>query len=87
MKSRRNYRRRKIEIKKSSGQYEVFSSKKLLNSLRFAGLNRGRAERIVREIKRDIRPGDTTKDIYRRAYNLVRKESLSSFFLSGSLTQ
>lgn len=75
MKSRRNYRRRKIEIKKSSGQYEVFSSKKLLNSLRFAGLNRGRAERIVREIKRDIRPGDTTKDIYRRAYNLVRKES------------
>lgn len=53
----------------------MFSPRKLHNSLRYAGLTKGRAERIVREVKKGIRPGDSTKDIFRHAYNLVRKES------------
>lgn len=76
MKKRKFFRRnRKIEIRKSTGKYEFFSPRKLQNSLQYAGLSRGRAQRIVQEVHRDISPGDTTKDVFRKAYSLIRKES------------
>lgn len=65
----------KVEIKKSHGGYEKFSPTKLYRSLQYAGLSRGTANRIVGEVKKDVSKGDSTKDIYRRAYSLIRRES------------
>lgn len=64
-----------VEVKKSNGNFEKFSPIKLNRSLQFAGLSKYRAAKIVEAVKKDISDGDSTKDIFKRAYNLVRKES------------
>ena len=73
MKKRNKFKR--IDILKSSGAYEHFSPQKLHNSLRLTGLSRDRANVIVEDVVKKIAPGDSTKDIFRHAYRLVRKES------------
>lgn len=65
-----------LEIKKSTGNMEKFSPAKLHRSLRFAGLSKRSANRIVDEVKREVYTGSSTKDIFRHAYNLVSRESM-----------
>lgn len=80
----------KVEIKKSHRGYEIFSPAKLHRSLQYAGLSRSRANRIVDEVKKNVSAGDSTKDIYRRAYSLVRRESFVAavhYSLKNSLLQ
>jgi len=62
-------------ITKATGELVVFNPEKLLHSLRRAGAGRERAEAIVREVTAQLRPGMTTKHIFRMAHKMLRKEA------------
>jgi hypothetical protein len=62
-------------IIKSNGQLEAFDPAKLRHSLLRAGAAVGLAEAIVHSIQDTIRPGDTTRLIYRKAFRLLKKAS------------
>lgn len=62
-------------ITKATGEQVVFDPEKLSRSLRRAGAGRERAEAIVREVTAQLRPGMTTKRIYRMAHKMLRKET------------
>lgn len=64
-----------IRITKASGEEAVFNPDKLRLSLRRAGAGRERAEAVVRSVTEQLRPGMTTKQLYRMAHKLLRKES------------
>lgn len=65
----------RFPIVKSSGNIEPFSPMKLTSSLRRSGLSPGSSRAITDEVLKNIIPGTTTKDIYRKAFKLVRLES------------
>lgn len=67
--------KKKFPIIKSSGFAEPFSAQKLNASLRRSGLPPKKSQAITDEIIKTISPGSRTKDIYRKAYQLVRRES------------
>ena len=62
-----------IEIIKADGTRQIFSEKKLMRSLRRSGASIEVAKSITSQIKKDIHPGMHTKDIYRRAFRLLRR--------------
>ncbi len=62
-------------VTKASGEQVVFAPEKLLHSLRRAGAGRERAEAIVREVTEQLHAGMTTKQIYRMAHKMLRKEA------------
>lgn len=62
-------------IVKASGERELFSSDKLLTSLLKAGVSREIAEDVMKKIQPLLREGMTTKDLYRQAFGLLKKES------------
>ncbi|MBK9337333.1 MAG: ATPase [Lewinellaceae bacterium] len=62
-------------VTKASGEQVVFAPEKLLHSLRRAGAGRERAEAIVREVTAQLHAGMTTKQIYRMAHKMLRKEA------------
>jgi hypothetical protein len=64
----------KIEIVKSTGEKARFSFDKLKASLRKSGAGEHIVEAIVEKIKQELYPGISTKEIYNRAYSLLRKE-------------
>lgn len=70
----RHYKKH-FNVVKSSGHYEKFSPTKLQRSLRRSGLPPHKCSNIVQTVVREIQPGASTKDIYRRAYQLVKEES------------
>lgn len=61
-----------FRITKSSGETAAFSPKKLLNSLERAGAKRAQAQEILNEIRTNLFPGITTKEIYRMAFSLLK---------------
>ncbi|MCK5095852.1 MAG: restriction endonuclease [Candidatus Pacebacteria bacterium] len=63
-----------VEIIKGDGQREVFSKKKLLRSLRRSGASPAVAERVASEVESSLHDGMQTRDIYRRAFQLLRKK-------------
>ena len=65
----------KIYIFKSSGNLEPFSKKKLFNSLRRSGLPLEKCHSITQKIVNEMRYGDNTQSIYKKALRLVNKES------------
>jgi hypothetical protein len=65
----------KFYIYKSSGSTEPFSRKKLFNSLRRSGLPYQTCHNITNKVSCDIKQGDNTKNIYRKALKLVDQES------------
>lgn len=67
--------RRNFPIIKSTGLVEPFSPHKLNSSLRRSGLPPHKTLAITNEVIKSITPGMRTKDIYRKAYKLVRQES------------
>lgn len=64
----------KIEIVKSTGEKTFFSFDKLRASLRKSGAGEPIVETILDKIKEELYPGISTKEIYNRAYSLLRKE-------------
>jgi hypothetical protein len=69
---------KEILITKASGEQELFSRKKLENSLRKSGAGEEVISRIASEVEGWIVPGVSTKKIYGRAFSLLRKERSGS---------
>lgn len=67
-----------IFVIKSTGEEEVFDSRKLLFSLRKAGATSSQAEEITKHIEGEIFNGMTTNDIYRHAFDLLRSSPVKS---------
>ncbi len=61
-------------ITKLSGGTEQFSRSKLQKSLINAGAPPDSAKIITQKIERELKEGMTTKEIYRKAFSLLRKE-------------
>lgn len=68
----------KIQIIKASGEKEFFNVKKLKHSLLNAGADNLIIDIIVENIKNWIKPGYTTKQIYRRAFDLLNSNKNNS---------
>lgn len=67
-----------ILVKKASGENEIFVQDKLARSLIKAGAESSSVEPIIANIEDWIFSGVTTKQIYSRAFSLLRKERTSS---------
>lgn len=62
-------------IVKAGGSAEVFDPARLVSSLVRAGAGSYAAERIARSVTESVVPGMSSKEIYSRAFALLRKES------------
>ncbi|HEX8994008.1 MAG TPA: ATPase, partial [Candidatus Paceibacterota bacterium] len=62
-------------IVKADGQNEVFDPARLVTSLMRAGAGAYAAERIARTISDMVVPGMSSREVYARAFALLRKES------------
>lgn len=69
-----------IEIVKSSGEKVRFSLDKLRSSLLRTGANKKTIEQIMNVVRDELYQGISTKEIYNRAFALLKKEK--SFFAS-----
>lgn len=68
-------RRKNFKIIKAHGGEENFSRHKLFRSLRRTGLAPRKCSMIADKVSREIYEGATTRDIYRRALQLVKASS------------
>ncbi len=64
-------------IRKASGEVQPFSTSKLENSLRKAGADNSVIEEIVKDIESWLTDGITTRNIYARAFILLRRKKRS----------
>lgn len=64
-----------VEIKKQNGNEEPFDEEKLTQSLLRSGMGEIEAQKILRKIKKKLYPGISTKEIYRYAFNNLKKRS------------
>jgi hypothetical protein len=67
-----------ILVRKASGDDEPFNIEKLQNSLRNAGAEHSSISKIVSDIQLWIYSGVTTKQIYSRAFKILRSEKAHS---------
>lgn len=65
----------KYQIIKSTGQLELFSSTKLQRSIQRAGLRPKTSKEIAQEVAQKIKPGTSTRQIYKETIKLVNKKS------------
>lgn len=63
-----------ILITKADGEQERFDPVKLERSLRSAGASSTSRARILAQMLRELKPLMTTEDIYRRSFDLLKKE-------------
>lgn len=63
-----------VVVTKANGEREAFSPDKLFRSLVNSGASETLARTITRDIERELREGDKTKDIYKKAFVRLRKE-------------
>ena len=64
-----------ISIIKSSGETAPFSEKKLRNSLFKAGADDSLIQQIIQTIRQELYNGISTKEIYKRSFQLLRKNA------------
>ncbi|MGE5540891.1 MAG: ATP cone domain-containing protein [Bacillota bacterium] len=64
-----------VEIVKTDGTVEPFDGMKLEWSLRRAGASTHAAERIRHTIEASIAPGAQTQEIYKRAFQMLRRDA------------
>lgn len=64
----------KVLITKADGEQEPFDPEKLIGSLAHSGASPGMRDRIVERVLQELRPGMTTEEIYRHAYQMLRRE-------------
>lgn len=62
-----------IQITKSTGEKAAFSLEKLRNSLRRSGAGDALVSSIIEQIGSELYPGISTRELYNRAYALLRK--------------
>lgn len=70
--------KKKVFVIKSQGEKEFFSWKKVYRSAKRAGASSSIAKEIADEIEREVYPGVTTKEIFRRVKSLLKKKSSPS---------
>ena len=63
-----------IEIIKSSGEKVKFSLEKLKTSLKRIGADQKTVDQIIDKVKNELYQGISTKEIYNRAYALLKKK-------------
>jgi Holliday junction resolvase-like predicted endonuclease len=63
----------KVKVRKASGDMQAFSEDKLRNSLQRSGASDVLIDGIVDEIQKQLHEGITTKEIYKKAFQLLRK--------------
>lgn len=66
-------------VREYSGETDEFSPKKVMETVMRSGADLKTAEDIVKEVKKKLYDGITTKEIYRISFNLLkRKEPVSA---------
>lgn len=70
----RKYQRPKYVVK-ANGTTESFSKTKLTRSLARTGLSHKACENIANKVSAEICDGDKTRDIYRKAFTLIKEKS------------
>lgn len=65
-------------ITKMSGEKDVFDVSKLKRSLEKSGASDELVKRIARDVETSLYEGISTKEIYKQAFNLLRKNSRST---------
>jgi hypothetical protein len=70
--------KKNIQVKKASGKDESFTPYKLENSLLRAGADIETSSAIVKEIEEWIYDGVSTKQIYARAFSLLRPKKIAA---------
>lgn len=63
-----------VLITKADGEQEPFDPEKLVISLDHSGASKSIRDRIVSHVLKELRPGMTTEEIYRHAYEMLRRE-------------
>lgn len=63
-----------LEITKSSGEHVKFSLDKLRNSLKRTGADKQTVDQIIDKVRDELYQGISTKEIYNRAYALLKKK-------------
>jgi len=71
-------------IKKASGEMQPFSAEKLRQSLKRSGAENTVIDYIIKDIESWIYDGVTSKEIYTRAYALLRSRKTSGSYSSSS---
>ncbi len=64
---------RHVYVRKADGEEEAFDAGKLEHSLELAGATSVTRAAITARVMRELRPGITTEEIYRRAFELLKK--------------
>ncbi len=62
-----------IQIIKASGEKQAFSEGKLRFSLKRSGASSDVVDSVIARVKKELRDGMTTKQIYRHAFSLIKK--------------
>ena len=63
-----------IYIIKSNGERELFDYKKLEESLKKIGTEDSIVKEIITEVSQDLHEGMTTREIYKKAYSILKKK-------------
>lgn len=63
-----------VLITKADGEQEPFDPEKLGASLEHSGASAAMRDRVVSHILEELRPGISTEEIYRHAFEMLRKE-------------
>jgi len=65
----------KIKIIKADGREDFFSEKKFENSLKRAGASIQEINEVKEKIKKELRNGISTEEIYRKAFSFLKKKN------------
>ena len=65
---------KQIIIIKASGEKQVFSEEKLRDSLKRSGANTEATNIVIEKIRNELKEGMTTKQIYNKAFSLLKKD-------------
>lgn len=67
--------KKEFSVIKKSGESVLFSSEKVKESLKRAGANQTTIQEIVKTLKSEMYEGISTKEIYNRAFQLLKKKN------------
>ena len=68
------YTKKHILITKADGEQEPFDPAKLEHSLQLAGASSTMRARVLAHVMHELRPGIMTEDIYRHAFDILRRD-------------
>ncbi|MDD2257189.1 MAG: restriction endonuclease, partial [Bacteroidales bacterium] len=69
---------RNIQILKASGEKEAFKKEKLIHSLKRSGADSTEVASVVQEMDEWMFDGVSSKDIYKKAFSLLKKKRLGA---------